>query len=56
MYIFGGLKGMPCGTLGNTKIQECGRPRDFGVTQRSLSSPIYNSSKYVRKDFGLMRK
>ena len=56
MHIGGGLKGMSCGTLWNTKSQECGRPRVFGVTQMSLASPIYTSFKDVIGDFVLMRK
>ena len=52
MYIFGGPRGIPCGTLGNTKSWECGRTRFFRVTQRSLASPIYTSSKDVTGDFG----
>lgn len=47
MYSFGALKGIPCGTLGNTKIWECGIPRVFRITQRSLASPIYTSLKYT---------
>ena len=38
---------MTCGTLGNNKDQECGRPRSFWVNQGSLASTIYTSSKYV---------
>ena len=53
MYIFGGLKANAMWTLGNTKSYECGRSRDFGVTQRSFASTIYTSCKDVRIDFGL---
>ena len=45
---------MPCVTLGNTKSQEYGRPRDFGVTQSSISSTMYTPSKDVIKDYGFV--
>ena len=47
---------MPCGTLGNTKRYESGRPRVFGVTKRYLSSPIHTSFKYVIGDFSAAMK
>ena len=53
MYNFGGPWGTPCGNLGNTKSQECGRTREFGVTQRSLTTTVYTSFKYVTTAFGL---
>ena len=40
---------------GTPRVKECGSPRGFRVTQRSLSSPIYTSFKYVRMDFGLIK-
>ena len=45
---------MPCVTLWNTKGQECGSPIFFGVTQESLPSTIYTSSKLVRSAFGFV--
>jgi hypothetical protein len=45
---------MPCVTLGNTKSQECGRPRSLGVIQGSLASTICTSSKLVLGDFGFV--
>lgn len=56
MYFFGGLKAMPCGTLGNAESQECGRPTNFGVSKSPFASPIYTSSKHVIQDFVLMSK
>ena len=54
MYIFGRLRGIPFVTLGNSKSQECGRPRVFGVTQKSLASTIYISSKHLIGAFGFV--
>ena len=47
---------MPCGNLGNTKTQKYARSKFFGVTQRSLSSPIYTSLKDVRRAFALIKE
>ena len=52
---FGGPRDMPCGMLGNTKGQECGRPIFFWVTQRSLASTVYTSFKLVIRDFAFVR-
>ena len=45
---------MSCGTLGNTKGHQYGRSIVSGVTQESLASTIYTSSKLVRVAFGFV--
>ena len=45
---------MPGGILGNSKGQECGRTIFFGITQESLASTIYTSSKLIRGAFGFV--
>ena len=39
---------------GIPKVNKCGRPVGFGVTQEPLDSTIYTSSKLVLRDFGFV--